>query len=321
MSLRLGITGALSTCVTDQSRDVTTPLLGAAQPKRHSDADTFQLGDYQILGLLARGGTGGVYLASHIRTQQRVAIKVLDPHWGKHDELVSRLLDEYAIARRVDHPGLLEIHAAGRSADGVTYLVMELLDGENLGDLVDRGRVVVGAIAAIGAQIARAVSSLHSAGIVHCDIKPDNVFLLYEEGMQGWPRIKVIDYGVSQRVDEPVRDSIAGTPSCMAPEQWRGTPTVKSDVYSLGCLLYWLATGVPPFTGPLPHLMLSHSNALPERPSTRRELPAELERLIMRALQKDPAMRPTMRDMARDLSALSAAYPTGAITGLIEAVG
>ena len=71
MAFRVGITGALSTCVTDQSRDVTTPLLGAAQPKRRSDTETFQLGDYQILGLLARGGTGGVYLASHIRTQQQ----------------------------------------------------------------------------------------------------------------------------------------------------------------------------------------------------------------------------------------------------------
>jgi serine/threonine-protein kinase len=159
---------------------------------------------------------------------------------------------------------------------------------------------------------------MHDRDIVHCDIKPDNVFLLYERGLEGWPRIKVIDYGVSQRADAKHSDAIAGTPSCMAPEQWRGAPTAKSDVYALGCLLYWLVTGAPPFTGPLPQLMLSHSNVLPERPSEKRELPAELERLIMRALSKDPAMRPTMRDMARDLSALAAQYPTGEVSQLLE---
>jgi eukaryotic-like serine/threonine-protein kinase len=277
------------------------------------------LGDYQILGLLARGGTGGVYLGAHVRTQQRVAIKMLDPHWRVHEDVVRRMLDEHAVASSVSHHGLLEIHAAERMFDGTPYLVMELLDGENLGELVERGNIVMNAIAAIGAQIADAVAALHDSGIVHCDIKPDNVFVLYQPGLNGWPRIKVIDYGVSQR--EHTRDGsvIAGTPSCMAPEQWRGEPITKSDVYSLGCVLYWMVTGAPPFMGPLPQLMMSHTSALPPRPSTTRDLPPELERIIMRAMAKDPAMRPTMKEMARELTAFAAQYPTTQEIQLLEA--
>jgi eukaryotic-like serine/threonine-protein kinase len=308
--------------VSDQGHDVTTPILGSSPSLgRRTKERPVLLGDYEILGLLARGGTGGVYLGAHVRTQERVAIKMLDPHWGKHEDIVRRMLDEHAVAASVDHDGLLQIHAAERMFDGTPYLVMELLDGENLGELVERGNLVMNAIAAIGAQIADAVGALHDAGIVHCDIKPDNVFVLYQPGLGGWPRVKVIDYGVSQRMNEPTRDAIAGTPSCMAPEQWRGAPTAKSDVYSLGCLLYWMATGAPPFVGPLPQLMLSHSNVLPARPSTKRELPAELERMVMRALSKDPAMRPTMKEMARDLTALAAQYPTTQEIQLLEAVG
>ncbi len=300
--------------------DATTPLLGSAPSMgRTTKERPVMLGDYQILGLLARGGTGGVYLAAHVRTQQRVAIKMLDPHWRKHDDVVNRMLAEHELASSVSHVGLLEIHAAERMWDGTPYLVMELLDGENLGELVERGTIVMNAIAAIAAQIAEAVSAMHEAGIVHCDIKPDNVFVLYQQGLNGWPRIKVIDYGVSQR--EASRDGsvIAGTPSCMPPEQWRGEPVAKSDVYSLGCVLYWMVTGAPPFMGPLPQLMVAHTSALPVRPSTIRDIPAELERIVMRALSKDPAMRPTMKDMARDLAAFAAQYPTTQEIQLLEA--
>ncbi len=273
-----------------------------------------------MLTQLARGGTSTVYLGVDTRTGERVALKVLDAHWAKHEDLAARMLGELAVAARAQHPGLLEIYAADRTTDGTPYLVMELLDGENLGDLVDRGRVVYAAIAAIGAQVADAVTALHDAGIVHCDIKPDNVFVLYDPAPIGWPQVKLVDYGVSRIDGDPAPDSIAGTPSCMAPEQWRGAPTPKSDVYSLGCLLYWLTTGTPPFTGALPQLMLAHTNQLAARPTTRRaNVPAELDRLVMRALAKDPGMRPTMRDFARDLGALAALLATDVDGELLEA--
>ncbi len=309
--------------MSDPSREVTSPFMGATFPrrKRRTGSTSLQLGNYRILGLISRGGTCGVYLASHVDTEERVALKILDPHWGKHDDIVERMFEEHKIASLVSHEGLLAIKEANRTTNGTPYLVMELLDGENLGELIERGLAVVGAIASIGAQIATAVTALHEAEIIHCDIKPDNVFLLYEQGLEGWPKIKVIDYGVSQHTSKEPSDAIAGTPSCMAPEQWRGAPTTKSDVYSLGCLLYWITTGAPPFSGPLPQLMLSHSNLLPTRPSEKRDIPAELERIIMRSLSKDPAMRPTMREMARDLSAFASQYPTSDTVQLLEAVG
>ncbi|HEY3803492.1 MAG TPA: serine/threonine-protein kinase [Kofleriaceae bacterium] len=300
--------------------DATTPLLGSAPSTgRPTKERPVMLGDYEILGLLARGGTGGVYLGSHVQTGARVAIKMLDPHWRRHDDVVNRMLAEYEVSRCVSHVGLLEVRGAERMWDGTPYLVMELLDGENLGELVERGTIVMNAIAAIGAQIADAVAALHDAGVIHCDLKPDNVFVLYQSGLNGWPRIKVIDYGVSQREAQHDGSTIAGTPSCMPPEQWRGEPVTKSDVYALGCVLYWMVTGAPPFHGPLPQLMMSHTSALPARPSTIRDLPSELERIIMRALAKDPAMRPTMKDMARDLAAFAAQYPTTQEIQLLEA--
>jgi len=309
--------------MSDLSREVTSPFMGATFPrrKRRTGSTSLQLGNYRILGLISRGGTCGVYLASHVDTDERVALKILDPHWGKHDDIVERMFEEHKIASLVSHEGLLEIKEANRTANGTPYLVMEMLDGENLGELIERGIPVVGAISSIGAQIATAVTALHDAEIIHCDIKPDNVFLLYEQGLEGWPKIKVIDYGVSQHTSKVQSDAIAGTPSCMAPEQWRGAPTTKSDVYSLGCLLYWITTGAPPFSGPLPQLMLSHSNLLPARPSEKRDIPAELERIIMRSLSKDRAMRPMMREMARDLSAFASQYPTSDTVQLLEAVG
>ena len=267
-------------------------------------AGASRLGNYGVIAPLARGGTAGVYLGEHLTTKERVALKVLDPMYSDHPEVVDRLLAELDISTRVRHSGLVDILVADRSSTGVPFLVMEYLDGENLGDLADRGRIALDAVIVIGAQIAGAVAALHSAGIIHCDVKPDNVFVLYQTGADGWPRVKVIDYGVARDVDdEPLADStIAGTPCYMPPEQWRGAATVKSDVYSLGCLLYELVVGDQPFHGTLPQLMLAHTEQMPLRPSTLRvDLPADLERLIVRALAKDPALRPTMAEMETGL--------------------
>src|SRR5262249_8273321 len=152
---------------------------------------------------LARGGMGGVYLAADLATGERVAVKVLDPHFAAHPDIVDRLFAERRISARVRHPGLLDVRHAGHSADDVPYIVMESLDGENLGELADRGQLEIPAILAIGAQIAAALAALHDAGVIHCDVKLDNVFVLYETGFAGWPKIKVIDFGVSRLVDEP----------------------------------------------------------------------------------------------------------------------
>ena len=262
-------------------------------------------GEYEVLAPIARGGMGGVYLAAHVKTGERVALKVLDPLLASHADFASRLFAEHRLASSVRHPGLLEIRDARRSSDGLPYLVMEYLVGDTLGEIAERRRLGLGELIVICAQVAAALAALHAAGVMHCDVKHDNVFVL-EDGVGGWPRIKVIDFGVSRRISDPSEDgSIAGTPWCMAPEQWQGRPEAASDVYALGCMLYNLITGVAPFDGSLPELMTAHLEQRPMRPTQLAPIPIALERLILRALAKDPADRPTMVELAGALTALA----------------
>jgi serine/threonine-protein kinase len=264
---------------------------------------------YAVVAELARGGTSTVYLGQHLATGERVAIKALDAFYVGHSEMVQRLLGEYELAQRARHPGLLQVRCAEQTRQGIPYVVMEYLDGENLGALVERSPPPVAAILAIAAQVAAAVAALHAAGVVHCDLKPDNVFVLYEPG----PRVKVIDYGVARLADSPAcENTVVGTPAFMAPEQWRGAPTAKSDVYALGCMLYELVTGAPVFLGALPQMMTAHCERLADRPSLRcPAIDPALERLIVRTLAKDPAMRPAMAELAAALAALQVGAGVG----------
>jgi len=260
-----------------------------------------RFGPYEVVAPLASGGMGGVYLAAHVKTGERVALKVMDRRFVDHAEIVARLYGERAVSARASHPGLVDIRAAARDADDVPYLVMEYLDGETLATIRARGDIGVDDVAQLGAQIASALAALHAAGFVHCDVKPDNVLVLRDG------RVKIIDFGVSRRVDEPPAEdaSIAGTPAYMAPEQWRGEPEPASDVYALGCMLFELLTGETPFDGSLPKLMWAHLEQRAPRPSwLRTGIAPQLERAVMRALAKDAADRPTMDELARELGAL-----------------
>jgi len=278
-------------------------VVALSRPARRSLS---RFGDYDVLAPLARGGMGGVYLASHTGTGERVALKVLDPQLAENPEVVERLHAEYLLASRTRHPGVVEIRGSAWTSDRVPYLVMEYLSGETLGEVADRGPIELSSTVAICAQAAAALAALHDAGVIHCDVKHDNLFLLNRR-INGWPRVKVIDFGVSRLVDEPARDdpSVAGTPWCIAPEQWRGEPTTASDVYALGCVLYELSTGHPPFDGALPELMRAHLERRPARPSWVRRMPIELERLILRSLAKRASDRPTMREVALQLGELA----------------
>jgi serine/threonine protein kinase len=269
-----------------------------------------QFGDYDILAPLARGGMGGVYLAAHAWTGERVALKVLDLQYAGHPEVVERLLAEHALASRVRHPGIVDIRGSYWTDDRVPYLVMEYLAGETLGAIAGRGALDLLLILSICAQAAAALAALHAAGVIHCDVKHDNLFVLdggLDDGFGGRPRVKVIDFGVSRSIDEPPRDdpSVAGTPWCIAPEQWRGRPCPASDVYALGCVLYDLTTGHPPFDGSLTELMTAHLEQRPPRPSWVRPMPIALERLILRSLAKRHEHRPAMHEVALALGALA----------------
>jgi serine/threonine-protein kinase len=230
---------------------------------------------------------------------------VLDPSFANHPQVVERLYAEHAVSSRARHPGLVEIRAASCTTDAVPYLVMEYLDGETLAQVLARGSLDPDVVVTLAAQVASALAALHAAGIIHCDVKPENLFVDNDR------RVKVIDFGVSRTIEEPIDDdtAIAGTPHYMAPEQWRGHPEPASDVYAFGCVLYEMLTGSPPFDGSLPQLMVAHLEQRAARPSWLGYVPPELERLIQRALAKDPTQRPAMAELAAQLVAIADADP------------
>ena len=278
--------------------DQTQPVMRAVSRRAGG-----KFGPYEVIAPLARGGMGTVYLAEHHTSGERVALKVLEPQLATNGELIGRLFAEHTFASRIQHANVVDIRAARFGRDGVPFLVMEYFEGQALATLASRETLGLDTIVAIGAQIAAGLAAVHAAGVIHCDVKSDNV-LVIDDG--GELRVKVIDFGVSRTVDEPVAEgqAIAGTPWCMAPEQWSGAPLPASDVYALGCMLYELTTGSPPFDGSLPELMIAHLEQRPARPSWLRPMPIELERIILRALAKDPAARPTMLALADELCAL-----------------
>jgi len=279
----------------------THDLQPVASPRRS------RFGEYDVVAPLARGGTGGVYLAIHAPTGRRVALKVLDAKFARYEDLAERLCAEAELASRASHPNVVEIHAAAYVDDGAPndartpYLVMEYLDGESLAAICDRGDVDLGFAIRASAQAASALAALHAGGVIHCDVKLDNILVVQATGA-----VKVVDFGVSRLIDDATPlESIAGTPASMAPEQWRCEPVPASDVYSLGCVMFELLTGSPLFDGSLPEIMMAHLEQRPARPSWLRAMPQALERLILRALAKDPHDRPTMAEMADELALLA----------------
>lgn len=255
---------------------------------------------YNLIAPLASGSTSTVYRARGLDGRQ-VAVKLLDPGLANREAVVRNLLAELEVSARAEHPGIVEIHSASKTAHGVPYLVMECLEGE-----IPNASMAWADLIVIASQVAAAAAAIHAGGFVHCDLKPGNVLVLRDR-QDGQPRAKLIDYGAARPTSAAASELISGTPYYMAPEQWAGAPTPKSDVYALGCMLYELWTGRPVFTGSLMQLELAHRHLPPTRPSVRAPgIDAALEGLILAALAKDPAQRPTMAEMAAELAEIAA---------------
>jgi len=268
-----------------------------------------RLGMYSVRDMIASGGMSSVYLAEHRVTGAMVALKVLDPHFAARPEMIDRLLGELEVSRRIDHPGVVRVLAGERTRDGLPFLVLELIDGQSLSKILDqRGRLPISTVISIGAQLAAAMAAVHSAGVGHADLKPDNVLVLADAGPDGEPLIKLIDFGVAYFADRPPVGGplVWGTPQYLAPEQWEGTPALASDVYALGCVLFELATGAPPFTGAVAELAIAHLAHVAPRASSRNPAAAPLDDLVAGALEKPASARPSMADLATALAALRA---------------
>ncbi|MGW1769391.1 protein kinase domain-containing protein [Streptomyces sp. NPDC002073] len=249
-------------------------------------------GRYKVIERLGRGGMGEVWKALDEHLQRPVAVKVLRDG-VESDQAVARFRREATIGARLRHPGITTVYDVGRDADRL-FLVMELLEGRDLAALLADAPdgLPVGEAVQLAVQIVDALAAAHDQGVVHRDLKPANVFL--HEG-----RVKLCDFGISRATDSTTgltgTGQPFGTPPYMAPEQWRGEHIdARCDLYTLGCLLHAMLTGIPPFAGDYYALMHQHTNE-PPQPLRRYhpEIPEPLEKLVLGLLAKDPQLRPT----------------------------
>jgi predicted Ser/Thr protein kinase len=258
---------------------------------------------YRIVEPLGRGGMGEVYRADDLKLDQPVALKFLPLELQDDVSRRERLLSEVRVARQVSHPTLCRVYDVGE-ADGQLFLSMEYVDGEDLASLQRRiGRLQPQKSLEIARQVCAGLAAAHARGVLHRDLKPENIML------DGQGQVRVTDFGLAALADTVTGDEVrSGTPAYMAPEQLRGLEvTVRSDVYSLGLVLYELFTGQRAFKGrTLRELTEQHEQHTPESPSALADdVDPAVDTAIMRCLEKAPAARP------RSALAVAALLPGG----------
>jgi serine/threonine protein kinase len=261
---------------------------------------------YLVLALLGEGGMGRVYLAEHVKMNRQCAIKVMNPSLVNDTESSQRFAREASSAARILHPNVAAVFDYGES-DKIVYLVMEYVDGESLSAILDGGAIEPRRAIELAGQIADGLAAAHELGIVHRDLKPDNVIVARNRSGKEIP--KIVDFGIAKAVSEAPQDSLTrsglviGTPEYMSPEQLLGDPLdARSDVYSLGCILYQMLTGKPAFEAESREQMIRRR--LHEPPPHIREivpnLPRRLDTLIVHMLARSPSDRLATAAEARE---------------------
>jgi serine/threonine protein kinase len=280
------------------------------------------IGNYRIVDLLGVGGMGEVYAGEHTRIVRRVAVKFLLPQLTGNRVVVDRFFAEARSTSSIRHPGIVEIFDCDVDPSGRAYIVMELLAGESLASRLERdpgfGRDVARPLA-VAEQMASALSAAHANGIIHRDLKPDNVFLTPLPGdSQQTFGVKILDFGIAKllahtdveradRVSSTMPGSLLGTPKYMSPEQCSDASNVdhRTDIYSLGCILFEMLTASPPFTGhSFAELVAAHlDQPPPPLDSLRQGIPDRVQSLVRRLLAKSPEDRPaTMEDVRAEIA-------------------
>jgi serine/threonine-protein kinase len=244
---------------------------------------------YRVTGLLGRGGMGEVYKAEDLKLSQTVALKFLPEHFAEDPAAHERFFGEVRTARQVSHPNVCRVFDIG-DVDGAQFLSMEFIDGDDLSSLLRRiGRLPPDKALETARQLCAGLHAVHQAGILHRDFKPANVMI------DGRGKARLTDFGIAGLESELKEGAIAGTPAYMSPEQITGKElTTKSDIYSLGLVLYEIFTGKQVFeVSTLNELLRKHKTATPTTPSeVVKDIDPIVEQVILRCLEKDPQKRP-----------------------------
>jgi serine/threonine protein kinase len=295
---------------------------------------TVVAGKYRIERTLGEGGMGIVVAATHLDLDQRVAIKFLLPEALRSQVAVERFLREARVAAKVRSEYVARVHDVGTVEGGVPYIVMEYLEGEDLGQLIDaKGPCPLAEACEIVLQACEALAEVHTAGIVHRDLKPSNLFVTRRA--DGSPAAKLLDFGISKLsigdedgAMDPALTSTAtimGSPSYMSPEQLKSTKEVdaRTDVWSLGAVLYEAPTGRPAFRGEnVPQVCALIASEDPPPPSGIRDnLPPELEEAILGCLEKDPDRRMSLAGLSMVLAQFAPARGKASLDRILATLG
>ena len=284
-----------------------------------SEGVTF--GAYRVVRKLGQGGMGAVYLAEHTLIGRRAAIKVLHGHRSSQRDSVERFFNEARATSAMEDPGIVQVYDFGVTDTGTAYLIMEYLDGEALSARLRRRFVLEPAEAVrLARQVAGSLAAAHAAGIVHRDLKPENLFIVRDAAAIGGERAKILDFGIAKLGDRSEMfktrtGAVIGTPAYMSPEQCNDTGKVdhRTDIYSLGCVLYHLLVGQPPFRGGGVNAIISgHLREPPPVPSVvKPHLPPTLDPILARCLAKQPGDRfQSMTELQQACDAALAQLPT-----------
>jgi hypothetical protein len=257
-----------------------------------------QLGQYALEERIGQGGMGEIYRAHHAMLRRPTAVKIMSGH-GSEAQL-KRFEREVQLTARLTHPNTISIYDYGRTPGGLFYYAMELLDGLTLEQLVERyGPLPPARVIHLLSQVCGALKEAHGIGLIHRDIKPANIYLCRRGEIADF--VKVLDFGLvrelngSGNVSLSSADAVVGTPLYLSPEAILKPSQIdaRADIYGLGGVAYYLATGTTPFSGQnMVEICGHHLHTEPEPPSRRRAIPADLERVILSCLAKDPAARP-----------------------------
>jgi serine/threonine-protein kinase len=300
-------------------------------PGPHVLGQQLQGTPYKLLRKLGVGGMGIVFEAEHVDLGRRVALKLLHGNLNRDPQVLARFRQEARSAARIRHPHIVEIYDFGTTSAGEVFLVMELLEGQSLTRLLRAAPQPIERCVNLLCQVCDAVEAAHKAGVIHRDLKPDNVMILPQRRATGSPwgdLVKVLDFGIAKMMDTGLggRDGqtitrqgqLFGTPEYMAPEQILGARSDhRVDIYSLGCIAYEMFTGALPFGGEsYGEMLAAHIKDPPAPPHQRapgREIPPALSEVVLRAMAKDPPERhASMAELAEALlQAVPAAMPTG----------